>query len=42
MFNYGTFNIASRSSTIGMQLKYMPHPGRLYQDLLSLFLAGDV
>jgi hypothetical protein len=42
VFNYGTFNIASRSSTIGMQLKYMPHPGRLYQDLLSLFLTGDV
>ena len=42
VFNYGTFSIASRSSTAGMQLKYMPHPGRLYRDLLSLFLTGDV
>jgi hypothetical protein len=42
VFDYGTFSIASRGSTIGLQLKYMPHPGRLYRDLLSLFLTGEV
>lgn len=42
VFDYGTISIAAHNSTTGMQLKYMSHPGRLYQDLLSLFLAGDM
>jgi hypothetical protein len=41
MFNYGTFSVASAGPMIGMHLKYMPHPGRLYRDILSLFLTGD-
>jgi len=42
VFDYGTFSIASRGSTIRRQLKYMPHPGRLYRDLFSLFLTGEL
>jgi Bacterial PH domain len=42
VFDYGTLSIAPRDSTIRMQLEYMPHPGRLYRDLLSLILAGEV
>ncbi|HEV2377690.1 MAG TPA: NACHT domain-containing protein [Streptosporangiaceae bacterium] len=41
MFNYGTFSMASAGRTTGMRLKYMPHPGHLYQDILSLFLTRD-
>lgn len=39
VFNYSTFSIAS--SRWKMQLKYMPLPGHLYRDILSLALTRD-
>ena len=41
-FDYGTFSVASARQKTGWQLKYMPHPNRLYRDILSLYLTGDV
>ena len=40
VFDYGTFSVGSAGWK--MRLKYMPHPGRLHQDVLSLFITGDV
>jgi hypothetical protein len=42
VFDYCTISIASARQKTGWQLKYMPHPDRLYRDILSLYLAGDV
>lgn len=53
VFDYCTFSVASYGSRISqrkvrlpagwkMQLKYMPHPDRLYRDILSLYLTGYV
>jgi Trypsin-like peptidase domain/NACHT domain len=42
VFDYCTFGVASARQKTGWQLKYMPHPDRLYGDILSLYLTGDV
>jgi hypothetical protein len=42
VFNYGTFSVASAGWKMRMQLKYIPHPGRVHRDILSLFLTGNV
>jgi hypothetical protein len=39
-FDYCTFSVAAAGWK--MQLKYMPHPDRLYRDIMSQYLTGDV